>query len=234
MPVVFIHGWQGDRTVWDDVVAALGDDVLALTPDLPGSGDANAAFGPFTLERFAAHVREAIQELDAGPAFVVGHSMGATVALRLAVDAPAAVRGLVLITPVPASGAGFSPKGEAYLRATAGDAANAKRWLARTLCEPEDGANLERLCASAAKTPRAAALESFASWAHAGFAEETRAIAAPTLVIAAEHDSPETSTSNVAALIPNARCIVLPNAAHYAIVERPNEIASLIRGFVCG
>lgn len=64
------------------------------------------------------------------------------------------------------------------------------------------------------------------------FAEETKTIAAPTLVIAPENDAPEASEQKVAALLPNARYVVLPNAAHYAIVEKPVEIANLIRDFL--
>ena len=119
--IVLIHGWQADRRVWAGVIAALGSDVRAITVDLRGSGASADSRGPYTLERYAQDVRELIDGLGIEPAIVAGHSMGATVALRLAVDAPQSVRGLVLIAPVPASGGGYSPKGEAYLRATAGD-----------------------------------------------------------------------------------------------------------------
>ncbi len=157
--------------------------------------------------------------------------MGGTVALRLAVDAPDATRSLVLIAPVPASGGGYSAKGAAYLRATAGDPAAARSWLARTLANPA-GPALERLCAAAAQSERSVALQSFESWAYADFAEETRRIAAPALVIAPQHDAPEAVERKVAALLPDARCVVLPNCAHYAIVENPAGIAQLIREFV--
>jgi 3-oxoadipate enol-lactonase len=138
-----------------------------------------------------------------------------------------------LIAPVPASGGGFSPKGEAYLRATAGDPAAVRGWLARTLAGPND-AILDRLCAAAASTPRHNALESFESWANADFAEATRTIRAPVLVIAPAGDLPEAARDRVAALLPNARYVVVPECAHYAILEKPNEIAELIRSFDFG
>lgn len=229
--VLFVHGWQGDRSVWSDVIAALGSDVRTIAVDLRGSGESNAAHGPYTVERFARDLRELIESLGVGPVIVVGHSMGGKVALRLAVDAPEAVRGLVLIAPVAAGNAGFSPKGEAYLRATAGDPLAVRGWLTRTLMDPASAA-LDRLCTAAARTPRDATLASFESWAHTDYAEEAKRITAPTVVIAAEQDQPELSKRHVAELIPGARHVVLPGAAHYAIVEQPREVADMIRDFI--
>lgn len=228
--LLFIHGWQADHSVWPPLIAAIGPSVRTIAVDLRGCGASRDAGGPYDLERYAADLRELIDALGAAPVVAVGHSMGATVALRLAVNAPQSVRGLVLIAPVPAGGAGFSAKGEAYLRATVGDAAAAKKWLARTLHGQPDPVLLQCLCDAAAATPREAALESFGSWVHADFAEETRNIEAPALIVAPSGEDPEAAERNVAALIPNARCVVLPDAAHYAIVEQPEAIAALIRG----
>jgi 3-oxoadipate enol-lactonase len=230
--LVFVHGWQADGTVWRDLRTTLAPGVRSITVDLRGSGASADAPGPYHLNRFAADLRELIDALGIAPVVLVGHSMGATVALALAVDAPRLVGGLVLIAPVPAGGAGFSPKGAAYLQATAGDEDAAKAWLTRTFARAPDPTVLARLCAAAARTPRAAALESFDSWAYAGFADATREIQTPALVLAPALDAPENAERKVAALLPNARYEVLPDCAHYAIVERPEAIAELIRAFV--
>jgi pimeloyl-ACP methyl ester carboxylesterase len=232
LALLFVHGWQADHSVWGDVIDALRPEMRAVAVDLRGSGRSSAAAGPYRLERFAADLRELVDALELGQVVVVGHSMGATVALRFALDAPQATRGLALIAPVPASGGGFSAKGEAYLRATAGDPAAAKRWLARTFAGTPDEARLNLVCAAAARTPSSVALESFESWAHADFAEETKRITAPALVIAPEHDVPEAHKRKVAALLPNARYVVLSECGHYAIVERPEELARSVRDFI--
>lgn len=230
---MFVHGWQADRSVWSDVIAALGPEVRPITVDLAGFGDSNAVPGPYTIERFAADLRQLIETLGVAPAIVVGHSMGGKVALRLAVDAPDALRGMVLVAPVPVNAAGFSPKGDARLRATAGDPVAVKDWLARTIDDPSDEPILERLCAAAAKAPREVALESFESWAHTDFADKTGAIAAPALIVAPEHDTTLTeSARKLAALLPNATFLSLAGTAHYVIVERPHVIAELISKFV--
>jgi pimeloyl-ACP methyl ester carboxylesterase len=229
--LVFVHGWQADHTVWQDVIDALGPQMHTIALDLRGSGESERK-GPYRLERYAADINELIGALGLSSAVVIGHSMGGTVALRFAVDYPQATQRLVLVAPVPASGGGFSPKGEAYLRATAADPTAARNWLARTLANPSQQATLDRVCAVAAKWQRDVALECFESWAHADFAEVTRTIAAPVLVVAPEHDAPQTQEQRVAALLPQATYVMLRNAAHYTIVEEPKEIAELIRAFV--
>lgn len=226
--LLFVHGWQADHTVWDGVISGLGPGTRNVAVDLRGSGASNGAHGPRNLERFAADLRELVDALGIGPVVVVGHSMGATVALRLAVDAPEAVSGLILIAPVPASGAGFSPKGADYLRATAGDMVAARKWLSGMFAGEPDAAVLERLCDAAGKMPRDAALESFESWANADFAEATRTISAPAIVVAPERDNPEMYQRKVAALLPNSRFVVLPDCGHYAILERPGDIVTII------
>ena len=51
---------------------------------------------------------------------------------------------------------------------------------------------------------------------------------APAIVVAPERDNPEMYERKVAALLPNARFVLLPACGHYAIMERPSEIATLI------
>lgn len=229
LAVVFVHGWQGDRTVWRDVIAALGDDVRAIALDLPGSGDASDAPGPYTLERFAAHVGDVVESQGLAPAVIVGHSMGAKVAVRLAIDAPELVRGLVLVAPVPVTTAGFSERGEAYLRATAGDPVRVREWLIKTVSKTPNAETLERLCCVAARARPEAMLESLDSWMHTDLAEQAKTIKVPVLVIAPENDQPENARAKVADLLPKASFAVLPSAAHYTIVENPREVVHVIR-----
>ncbi len=217
--------------MWDGIVAELGPGVRTIAPDLPGFGASNALAGPYNLDRFADELRALIASLAAGPLIAVGHSMGAKVVLRLAVAAPEMVRGLVLVAPVPIGPAGFSEKGEAYLRATAGDPVRLRAWLTKTIADPPDDAALDRLCAVAAQSPPEAVLESLESWTCADLAKQAKSVTVPALVIASALDAPEAAESKTAALLPNASFVVVPDAAHYAILERPQPIAAHIRDF---
>ncbi len=229
--LLFLHGWQADRSVWDEIIAQLCEDFRCIAVDLRGSGASSGAPGPYRLEQFADDLRVLVQFLGLSSVVAVGHSMGGTTALRFAVDAPVLVKGLVLVAPVPPSDAGFSEKRAAYLRATAGNPVAVRQWLTRTFAAPPPSHALDSLCRAAARTRREAALESFESWGFADFAKETRCIAAPVLVIAPSDDAPERTQSNVAALLRDGSFEIVPECGHYAIVERPQAIAALVRQF---
>ena len=210
----------------------LGPGVRTIAVDLPGFGGSNTLAGPYDLDRFADALRALLESLATGPVIAVGHSMGAKVALRLAIAAPEMVRGLALVAPVPIGPAGFSEKGEAYLRATAGDPVRLRAWLAKTIADPPDEPTLDRLCAVAAKSRSEAVLESLQSWMHADLTEKAQGVAAPAVVIASSFDAPEAAHSKVAAHLSNASFVVVPDAAHYAILEKPETVATRIRDFV--
>jgi len=229
--LLFVHGWQGDRSVWREIIEALGDERRSIAVDLRGSGESRPAKGPFALERYAADLHELAQELGIAPAVVVGHSMGAKIALRFAIEYPAETQALVLIAPVAAGNAGFSEKGEAYLRATAGDPAAARSWLRKTISS-DDEALLDRLGCAAAATPPEAVLEALESWMHTDLEAAAQSVKVPALVIAPERDAPEMQERRVAALLPNARYELLRDCAHYAILEKPRAIVEMIEDFI--
>lgn len=78
-------------------LAARNHRVLAF--DRPGFGySARPRTRVWTPAAQARLIAAALRKLDAGPAVVVGHSWGTLVALAMALDAPAAVRGLVLLS----------------------------------------------------------------------------------------------------------------------------------------
>lgn len=226
--LLFIHGWQADHRVWDGVIADLSPKFHCVAVDLPGSGASRDAGGPYTLERFAAGLLEVIEEHGLAPVVVVGHSMGAKIALQLAVDAPDAVKSLVLIAPVPTGPAGFSEKGIAGLRETCGNAENARRWLNRLFAGEPDPAALDLVCDAAADTPSEAGLEALTSWSTTDLTDASRSLTVPAIVVAPERDNVEMQKDKVAALLSNARFVTVADAGHYAMFEKPQEIAEII------
>jgi pyruvate dehydrogenase E2 component (dihydrolipoamide acetyltransferase) len=99
-PTVLIHGFSCDLNNWQfniDALAAHGP-VIAL--DLPGHGGSSKDVGDGSLGVLAGAAAGALDALGVGEAHLVGHSLGAAVAARLAADRPGLARSLVLISPV--------------------------------------------------------------------------------------------------------------------------------------
>jgi pimeloyl-ACP methyl ester carboxylesterase len=91
--VALLHGLGGAASNWLAVAPALAERARVVVPELPGHGGSSALPAPVaTLDAYADRVAGALDE----PAVVVGHSLGGVVALRLALQAPRLVRGVVL------------------------------------------------------------------------------------------------------------------------------------------
>jgi pimeloyl-ACP methyl ester carboxylesterase len=87
--ILFIHGAFGDSDDWDLVVPYLSN-YHVLLPDSPGHG--RSSHLSFSIESSAEHIARLIAaKAVAGRAHVVGHSLGASIAIRLAMNFPDAV-----------------------------------------------------------------------------------------------------------------------------------------------
>ena len=97
-PLALIHCGLAHGNVWGPFLDALNLDVDPILIELPGHGDAEE----WDRDRdFADQALEiALDALPPDPVPLIGHSFGAVLALRLAVERPARVSSLVLIEPV--------------------------------------------------------------------------------------------------------------------------------------
>lgn len=95
--VLLLHGLGANSSSWQLQMPALvevGFRPLAL--DIPGFGRSRLP-GKWSIVRAAAAAAGLLQDLNTGPAFVVGISMGGTVGLQFALDYPQLVKKLVLV-----------------------------------------------------------------------------------------------------------------------------------------
>jgi 2-succinyl-6-hydroxy-2,4-cyclohexadiene-1-carboxylate synthase len=262
--LLLLHGFTGSGRSWDGglAAAAIGAGFTAITPDLPGHGgtawragnptawvagdpadpgDASRA----TIERSADDLPVLLRALGHNSAHVVGYSMGARVALRLAIEHSAFVACLVLEAP----SAGIVDAAGRAARRAADDA------LARTLerggIEPFiDAWERAPVLAGEARLgagARAALREIRVAHDPAGLAASLRAagqgsmepldgrlreIASPTLVIVGADDLVRDRAAAVAAGIPGARLAVIDGAGHAPHLEAPATFRRLVLDFV--
>ncbi len=97
-PALALHCMMGSGSYWGPIARELDGAVDLRAPDLPGHG--RSPDWPETDADYHSFATRQIAPLIDRPLDLIGHSFGATVALRIAVAAPEAVRSLTLIEPV--------------------------------------------------------------------------------------------------------------------------------------
>jgi pimeloyl-ACP methyl ester carboxylesterase len=96
-PVVFVHGWCCDNSVWRDQAAALDGKCRMLFVDLPGYGKSDKPKGDCTIELMAKGVDAVLRDAGAEKAVLVGHSMGTPVVRQVYRLFPDKVLALVFV-----------------------------------------------------------------------------------------------------------------------------------------
>jgi 2-succinyl-6-hydroxy-2,4-cyclohexadiene-1-carboxylate synthase len=184
--------------------------------------------------------------LDCAPAHVVGYSLGARVALRLAVARPQVVRRLVLESP----SAGLLDPAERAARRAADDAlagrierdgidAFVAEWERLPIFASQSGLPPRRAAVLRAERLRnspsglAASLRGAGQGAMEPLHASLGAVRAPTLVLAGALDPTGLSRARqVSAGIPGARLVVVAEAGHTPHLEAPGVFRSLVLDFL--
>ena len=102
--MVFVHGYGCDQTMWRLLAPVFRERYRTLTYDLTGCGESDLrAYDRDKYATLHGHVDDLLEILDtcSGPVVLVGHSVGATIALLAANRAPQWVKGHVMVGPSP-------------------------------------------------------------------------------------------------------------------------------------
>ncbi|RCW83331.1 alpha/beta fold hydrolase [Paracoccus lutimaris] len=225
---------MGNASYWGPVARKFADRIRLSAPDLPGHGQ--SPDWPGTPD-FHTHTTRAVAPLIDRPMDLIGHSIGATVALRIAVAAPEAVRSLTLIEPVlfaaapdPANDAVME---ELNMLVETGQNAEAARrflaiwggldWSSQTETGRERLARQMRLVVAGNK----ALMRDDAHILREGGLE---GIDAPVLIVMGEDSPPVIAdiADALAARLPDVGRARVPGAAHMLPITHPAQVTELI------
>jgi pimeloyl-ACP methyl ester carboxylesterase len=96
VPVVLLHAFPQDRTMWDLQVEALSTSHRIIAPDFRGFGESDAPDGPYALEQYADDVKSLLDHLVLQQVVFVGLSMGGYTIFAFCRKYPERVKALVL------------------------------------------------------------------------------------------------------------------------------------------
>ena len=245
-PLVLLHGFTGSGAAFDHLEGPLGEQVSASAPDLPGHGGSPvpaAAPGRDAFSAAADVVALTLAASFAGPVHLAGYSMGARLALAVALEHPELVKSLVL----ESGGAGLaSPSVRAERRAADEELARSleREGLRAFLARWEETpvlAELKRLSPEVQQALRARrlgnaavglawALRNLGQGAQPSYWPRLSALRVPVLLLHGARDAKFAALAGaLAGLIPGARLQAIDGAGHTPHLERPEAYAAALR-----
>jgi magnesium chelatase accessory protein len=243
--LLLLHGTGASTHSWRHLVPLLAPHAGVLALDLPGHSFSEAARGDgATLPGMARGVAALLRTIGMQPSVLIGHSAGAAIAVRLALDDAALPVSIISLNGalLPLHGlAGqlFSPL--AKLLASnrlvprlfawrADDEMRVRRLVAGTGSHIADAdiSLYRRLVSDPAHV--AGALAMMANWDLRTLAAELPRLRAPLQLLTAECDRtlPPAHARRVAALLPQAPLVLLPGLGHLAHEEAPQRVFDVL------
>jgi pimeloyl-ACP methyl ester carboxylesterase len=247
-PVVLLHGFAGSLHWFDRLAPMLAEDHRVVRVDALGHGGSAKPRAGYAVEQQAAAVAEALARLDVARAPFVGHSYGAAVAVAVAERVPELVERVVILDEGPGNEhaqeplmtrLGFMPVLGELLRALAFDAAIRDGYsdafapgfdLSGGFDDPDQLAHDYRAMTF---TAYKRCWDGEKRYLETGLDERLRRLGLPALVVFGEHDSFFRAEESVAAFrrVPGVRAELMPGAGHSPNVERPADVARMVREF---
>jgi pimeloyl-ACP methyl ester carboxylesterase len=242
LPIVFLHAFPLDRSMWAPQVGALVRQGRCIAPDLRGFGTSPPA-PPYSMDQYADDVAALLEALGARPAVVVGVSMGGYIAFAFWRRHRAKVRALVLADTRAgadtdegrekrrrlievARSRGSGTVAEMQIGSMVGETTRQRR--------PEVVETVRAMMAAAPVEGIVGALE--AMMARPDSTPTLATIAVPTLIVVGEEDTvtPLADAQAMHAQIRGSRLEVIAQAGHICNLERPAAFTHIVSEFVEG
>ena len=96
-PLVLVHGYPLDHTIWNEVIPLLNNDFDIITPDLRGFGQSDVVESQYKISDMATDITGLLDQLGVEKTAIAGHSMGGYISLAFARAYQERVTGLGLI-----------------------------------------------------------------------------------------------------------------------------------------
>lgn len=240
LPVLLVHGFPLDGTLWQPQLDELADEYRVIAPDLRGFGE-SAPGAEVTMEQYADDLGALLDELEIDQVVLAGLSMGGYIAFAFHRKYPDRVLGLVLVDTRPQAD---TDQVRANRVATAtkvkeqGATVLADDMLSKLLSPAtvNNKPNLVRTVhAMMSRQPVpgiVAALQAMA--ARPDSRPMLGGISVPTLIVVGADDTitPVADAEAMVEAIPGAELVIIPQAGHLSNLEQPEAFNQALRTFI--
>lgn len=239
--LALIHGLGLTRRTWDDLIPALSARYRTLAYDLFGHGESPPAPTTPDLTVFGDQLAALLAELKIDRATIVGFSLGGMINRRFAIDHPDRARALVILNSPHERGKEAQQLSEQHAASSVAGGPGAtidaalQRWFTADFQSRRPDV-VEHVRETVLANDPAVYAQN--RWVLAnGVVELIRPdppLRLPTLVVTSAHDSGSTPAMchEIAAEIPGARSLIVPELRHLGLLEDPTAFTEPILRFL--
>ncbi len=231
--VILVHGNVASARWWEKVSPLLEGRYRVIAPDLRGFGRSEKPGTGYAIGQYARDLEALADALRLKGAHWVGHSLGGSVIMQVALDRPELVASLTLIDPGPAEGLQTPADRFPILEATTKNRDWMKLALVNIAATAPKDADFEALVddamlAGGVLVPNALDLN------HWNIQSRLGEIRVPALIIMGEKDPlvPFDAVKRTAQGLSNCRLEVIPSITHSPPIESPNALVQFIVEFL--
>ncbi len=228
--VLFLHGWRAQKEIWNPVIQKLpgeNNSLSIVALDLPGFGSSPAPKRPWGVGDYAECVKQFIEKLELQNVYVVGHSFGGRIGIKLAANYPELISKLILVDSAgfvvnswkktlmglaaKMLGPLFKPRFMQLFRQKIYKNIGAEDYIAT----PELQATLAKVVSE-------------------DLSADMKRISIPTLIVWGNNDidTPVEFGRRMNFLIHNSKFIILPYAGHFSFLDKPKEFMEEFLPFI--
>jgi len=241
-PLLFIHGYPLNRSLWEMQLNGLGDTARVIAPDLRGHGASDPAPGPYSMDLLAEDCAHVLDALDAAePAVVCGLSMGGYIAFAFQRLYPERVGALILTAtrPAPDSSEGKAARDQAMATAKEKGVDAIVEAMLPKMLSTKTTASRPDIVERVRRMMRTTSLEGILGDL-AGLRDRPDSrpglgdIRCPTLVIHGTDDQiiPPPEAEAMQAAIEGSKIRLIRDAGHLPNLEQPDAFNAAVREFV--
>lgn len=229
-PVILIHGAGGTHLNWPPQIRRLNGQRI-FAPDLPGHGRSGDV-GRQSIAAYAADIARFMDALRMPAAVIAGHSMGAAIAMTLALEHPPLVLALALL--------GVAPRmrvAPAFLEGLENPSTlvSTVEHITEYSYSPRTDPRFKELAARRMAETRQPVLHGdFLACDLFDLSAELARIHAPTLVLASDEDRmvPVRLSRQIQQQVPGAQLRLIAGAGHMFMLEQPEAVAAALIDFL--
>jgi pimeloyl-ACP methyl ester carboxylesterase len=229
--VILIHGWSCDGNYWSSQLAALRERYTTVTVDLGGHGASGRNRTDWSMGNFGEDVAAVARQLQNGKIVLVGHSMGAPVALEATRRIGDRVIGIIAVDSLKTIGE--PPLSEQQIQQRLKPfrddfIGHTREFVTRALFGPDaDPAFAQKVAYDMSLEPPEVAIPAMESLSRMDYAQVLPDIHVPVVAINSSLGAP-VDEALIRKSIPDFKAIRLEHTGHFLMMEAPDRFNPIL------